>query len=80
MAKAFQEMLERFGLEQKVLVVTMDNATSNDTQTAKLSKLNNSFSTFNRVRCFNHTLQLCVCPWTSFKNIYASLLKRRRTR
>ena len=30
----------------------------NDTQTRKLASLNNSFEMTNRVRCFNHTLQL----------------------
>lgn len=37
-----------------------DNATSNDTQMAKLSKLDNSFEADNRVRCFNHTMQLAA--------------------
>jgi hypothetical protein len=58
MANAFQEMLERFGLTNRILALNADNATSNDTQTAKLDKLNNSFSKDNRVRCFNHTIQL----------------------
>jgi hypothetical protein len=51
-------MLERFGLTEKILAVNADNATSNDTQTTKLDKLDNSFKEANRVRCFNHTLQL----------------------
>jgi hypothetical protein len=58
MAKAFQAMLERFGLTEKILAVNADNATSNDKQTTKLDALNNSFEEANRVRCFNHTLQL----------------------
>ena len=37
-----------------------DNATSNDKQTTALDNLNNSFDSVNRVRCFNHTLQLSV--------------------
>lgn len=37
-----------------------DNATSNDTQMAKLSMLDNSFEADNRVRCFNHTMQLAA--------------------
>ena len=37
-----------------------DNATSNDTQMAKLSKLDNSFEANNRLRCFNHTMQLAA--------------------
>jgi hypothetical protein len=35
-----------------------DNATSNDKQTKFLNALPNSFNQFNRVRCFNHTMQL----------------------
>jgi hypothetical protein len=58
MAKAFQDMLERFGLTQKILAFNADNATANDKQTTKLSALDNSFDEANRVRCFNHTLQL----------------------
>ena len=74
MAKAFQEMLTHFGLQQKVctailpslivltfhqiLAMNADNASANDVQTTHLSKLDNSFCTENRVRCFNHTVQL----------------------
>jgi hypothetical protein len=58
MAKAFQEMLERFGLTDKILTFNADNATANDTQTTALDELENSFDKENRVRCFNHTLQL----------------------
>jgi len=35
-----------------------DNTTSNDKQTEFLHALPNSFNETNRVRCFNHTLQL----------------------
>ena len=35
-----------------------NNATSNDTQGETLADMPNSFSLENRVRCFNHTLQL----------------------
>ena len=35
-----------------------DNATSNDTQGETLAEMPNSFELKNRVRCFNHTLQL----------------------
>lgn len=44
----------------KVLAINMDNASSNDKQTCKLATLDNSFEAFNRVRCFNHTLQLAA--------------------
>jgi hypothetical protein len=58
MALAFQDMLERLCLTEKILAFNADNATSNDKQTTKLSKLDNSFEEQNRVRCFNHTVQL----------------------
>jgi hypothetical protein len=58
MAGAFQDMLERFGLEKKILAFNADNATSNDTQTSKLATFDNTFDEVNRVRCFNHTVQL----------------------
>jgi hypothetical protein len=58
MANTFQKMLVQFGLTQKIHAVNADNATSNDTQTTKLDQLDNTFDKDNRVRCFNHTLQL----------------------
>lgn len=58
MANAFQSMLQQFGLSEKILAVNADNASSNDTQTIKLDQLDNTFNKENRVRCFNHTLQL----------------------
>jgi hypothetical protein len=75
MAKAFQAMLERFGVKDKVqslqvcysaslkhdqqtLAINADNASCNDTQTTELASMDNSFEEVNRVRCFNHTLQL----------------------
>ncbi|KAG1750336.1 uncharacterized protein EDB91DRAFT_1196368 [Suillus paluster] len=60
MAKFFQAMLERFGLTKRILAVNADNATANDSQTTKLASLDNSFESVNRVRCFNHTLQLAA--------------------
>lgn len=43
------------------MAFTGDNATSNDTQTASLAiNPNNTFEEPNRVRCFNHTLNLAV--------------------
>jgi len=58
MAKAFQDMLERFGLTEKILGLNADNTTANDKQTTKLGSFNNSFKEEYRTRCFNHTLQL----------------------
>jgi hypothetical protein len=42
----------------QVLAFNGDNATSNDKQAACLHALPNSFNEVNRVRCFNHTMQL----------------------
>ena len=58
MAIAFQRMLGRFGLTEKIHAVNADNAMANDKQTTKLDALPNSFEEANRVRCFNHTMQL----------------------
>jgi hypothetical protein len=58
MANTFQNMLQQFRLTEKIHAVNTDNATSNDTQTTKLDQLDNTFDEENRVRCFNHTLQL----------------------
>ena len=58
MAMAFQKMLERFGLMDKIHAVNADNASPNDKQMTKLAVLDNSFEKDNHVRCFNHTMQL----------------------
>ncbi|KIK80374.1 hypothetical protein PAXRUDRAFT_158873 [Paxillus rubicundulus Ve08.2h10] len=58
MAKAFQVMLEQFGLKHRVLAVNADNASANNTQTKMLACLNNSFQSVNHVHCYNHTHQL----------------------
>src|SRR5882762_9189483 len=58
MAKAFQDMLEQFGITEKILGLNADNASANDKQTTKLSSLDNSFKEEYQARCFNHTLQL----------------------
>ncbi|KAG6818456.1 hypothetical protein H0H92_002715, partial [Tricholoma furcatifolium] len=60
LAMAFHQMLMKHGLENKIMAINADNATSNDTQTDRLESLPNSFSGVNRVRCFNHTLNLAV--------------------
>ena len=45
-------------MEMQILAFVGDNASSNDTQTVQLDKLANSFEVANRVRCFNHIMQL----------------------
>ena len=42
----------------QILAFTGDNASSNDTQTTCLAAMENSFVTSNRVRCYNHILNL----------------------
>ena len=69
MAKAFQKMLQEFGLTRKILSFNANNASANDMQTMKLDELDNSFNKENRIRCFNHTMQLSakalLKPFTS---------------
>ncbi|KAJ7693749.1 hypothetical protein B0H16DRAFT_1280304, partial [Mycena metata] len=61
LAREFDDMLRRFGLERKILAWTGDNATSNDTQNTALDRSSeNDFDAVNRVRCFNHTMNLAV--------------------
>jgi hypothetical protein len=43
MAKAFQDMLEQFGLSEKILGLHANNASANDKLTTKLSSLDNLF-------------------------------------
>ena len=58
LALAFQAMLTRFGLVDKILAMNADNASSNNTQTTALAGMENSFESEKRIRCFNHTIQL----------------------
>ncbi|KAJ7769749.1 hypothetical protein B0H14DRAFT_2402475, partial [Mycena olivaceomarginata] len=45
----------------QILAWTGDNALSNDTQNTSLGDSpNNSFEAVNRIRCYNHTLNLAV--------------------
>ncbi|KAH9954162.1 hypothetical protein BC827DRAFT_1087476, partial [Russula dissimulans] len=60
LAEAFHRMLIEHGLTNKILSFNGDNTTSNDKQTEFLDKLPNTFHAANRVRCFNHTIQLLV--------------------
>ncbi|KAL1700068.1 hypothetical protein EV121DRAFT_183363, partial [Schizophyllum commune] len=60
LAEAFHKMLLEHGLEWKILGITCDNATANDVQMRELAQLSNSFDETNRIRCYNHTLNLAV--------------------
>jgi hypothetical protein len=58
MADAFQKMIVEFGLQNKILSLTADNVSANDTQTTEFAAQDNSFQEEVRVQCFNHTMQL----------------------
>ncbi|KAI0281500.1 hypothetical protein BC826DRAFT_923056, partial [Russula brevipes] len=58
LARTFHDMLTEHGIANKILAFNGDNATSNDKQTRHLHRLPNAFEEVNRVRCFNHTMQL----------------------
>ncbi|KAF5371119.1 hypothetical protein D9758_004308 [Tetrapyrgos nigripes] len=61
LACEFSKMLERFGLQQKIMAFCGDNASSNDMQTTALSESpSNSFTLDGRVRCLNHTMNLAT--------------------
>jgi hypothetical protein len=75
LAKAFQDMLTRFELTNKVLSVTADNATSNDKQVSALAAMPNSFDEENHVHCFNHTLQLSAKALIKLFNVGMSSKK-----
>ncbi|KAF8236334.1 hypothetical protein L208DRAFT_1026569, partial [Tricholoma matsutake] len=58
LAKAFQKMLESYGLKNKILSVTANNVAPNDIQREALTGMDNDFQAENHIHCFNHTLQL----------------------
>ncbi|PPQ88236.1 hypothetical protein CVT25_005286 [Psilocybe cyanescens] len=59
LAKAFADILEDFGISDKILSITSNNASNNGTMIVELSKLIPSFpGESNLTRCFNHVLSL----------------------
>ncbi|TFY74982.1 hypothetical protein EWM64_g9031 [Hericium alpestre] len=59
LAKVFAKILEDFGISEKILSVTCDNANANDTMIAELQKLLPDFPGENaRTRCFTHIVNL----------------------
>jgi hypothetical protein len=58
LARAFVEVLRDFKIESKILSVTCDNASNNDTMMEELDDLLTGFSSLNRTRCFAHILNL----------------------
>jgi hypothetical protein len=58
LAIAFAEVVRNFGLDRKILAVTCDNASNNDTMATELGALLTAFSPVNRIRCFAHVINL----------------------
>ncbi|PPR06686.1 LOW QUALITY PROTEIN: hypothetical protein CVT26_001472 [Gymnopilus dilepis] len=58
LALAFKSILEDFGIEHKILSVTCDNASNNDTMVTEMHERITSFNKVNRTRCFLHVLNL----------------------
>jgi hypothetical protein len=58
LAQAFAEVLRSFNIETKILSVTCDNASNNDTMIHELDNSLTEFSSLNRTRCFAHILNL----------------------
>jgi hypothetical protein len=58
LAIAFAEVLHDFGINHKILLVTCDNASNNDTMSAELDHMLTKISPVNRTRCFTHILNL----------------------
>ncbi|KAF8219413.1 hypothetical protein L208DRAFT_1087561, partial [Tricholoma matsutake] len=58
LAIAFAEVLRDFGIEHKILSVTCDNVSNNDTMSTKSDHMLTKYSPVNRTQCFTHILNL----------------------
>ena len=58
LAWAFADVLRSFKIETKILSVTCDNASNNDTMIHELDDSLTEYSSLNRTRCFAHILNL----------------------
>ncbi|TFY73210.1 hypothetical protein EWM64_g10802 [Hericium alpestre] len=59
LVEAFVQIMEEFGISEKLLSITCDNASSNDSMINELSKLIDGFpGEVNRTRCFVHIVNL----------------------
>jgi hypothetical protein len=58
LARAFADVVCSFKIDQKILSVTCDNASNNDTMLEELDDLLDKYSSLNRTRCFAHILNL----------------------
>ena len=60
LAKKLVECLKQFGIEKKILGITADNASNNDTLVANLEGLGGANSVRTHIRCFAHIWNLVV--------------------
>ncbi|KAF8236207.1 hypothetical protein L208DRAFT_1127187, partial [Tricholoma matsutake] len=58
LAVAFVEVLRDFSIEHKILSVTCDNASNNNTMATELEDMLTKFSPVNCTHCFAHILNL----------------------
>ncbi|PPQ85854.1 hypothetical protein CVT26_001954 [Gymnopilus dilepis] len=58
LAIEFQKILHEFGIEHKILSVTCDNASNNNTMVTEMHDRIPAFNKVNRMRCFLHILNL----------------------
>lgn len=58
LAVVFAQVLQKFGIEHKILLVTCDNASNNDMMVSELEMKLTHFSSVNHTRCFAHILNL----------------------
>ena len=58
LAVAFTAVLQDFDIEHKILSVTCDNASNNDTMVTEMDKMLISFSAVNCTQCFAHIINL----------------------
>ncbi|KAF8219718.1 hypothetical protein L208DRAFT_1157969, partial [Tricholoma matsutake] len=58
LAVAFTQVLHNFGIDHKVLSVTCNNASNNDTMISELDTMLTEFLSINCTCCFAHILNL----------------------
>ncbi|PPQ81292.1 hypothetical protein CVT26_015194 [Gymnopilus dilepis] len=59
LASAFSDILKSFGIDEKILSITADNASNNDTMVDELADILDDFpGAANQTRCFAHTLSI----------------------
>ncbi|THH18736.1 hypothetical protein EUX98_g8907 [Antrodiella citrinella] len=60
LAKQLSQCLREYGIEKKILGITADNASNNDTLIIEMESLGGANSSQTRVRCFAHIINLVV--------------------